>query len=132
MNYSNWASTKSAILKAFLLNMSDEDDPIRFFIESDVSTFEFVTEGALISIVGTLGVIANLVSLVILGRPQMRSSINCGLQGLAVFDTVSVWSVFVWNREKLIEIYQGQLVRYSQCSRDSPNDWQLIELRCGS
>ncbi|KAG8186389.1 hypothetical protein JTE90_026807 [Oedothorax gibbosus] len=101
MNSSHWSSTKTAILRAFLLNMSEgaTDD---LLLESEVSTFEFVTEGVLISTVGVLGVVANLVSLIILSRPQMRSSVNCGLQGLAVFDTmVLICAVLMLGLNKL-------------------------------
>ncbi|XP_076329930.1 FMRFamide receptor-like [Tachypleus tridentatus] len=34
-----------------------------------------------------MGVTGNVISLFVLSRPQMQSSINCSLQGLAIFDT---------------------------------------------
>lgn len=86
MNTSHWAFTKGTILQAIL----NATEPFHSFEElpEDVSTFEFVTEGAMVTGIGLLGIVANIISLVILSRPQMRSSVNCGLQGLAVFDTV--------------------------------------------
>ncbi|XP_035224039.1 FMRFamide receptor-like [Stegodyphus dumicola] len=82
MNATQWTSGRGRILQVML------NDTEPFEMIPVTSTFEFIIEGALITIIGLLGVIANIVSLVILSRPQMRSSVNCGLQGLAVFDTV--------------------------------------------
>ncbi|GIY77573.1 FMRFamide receptor [Caerostris extrusa] len=83
MNSSQWIP-KTRLLQD-ILNITE---PLPFDPFPEVTTFEFITEGALISTIGLLGVIANFVSLIILSRPQMRSSVNCGLQGLAVFDTI--------------------------------------------
>ncbi|GFR08200.1 FMRFamide receptor [Trichonephila clavata] len=85
MNSSHWIPRKGTLLHDFL-NLTEPLQSFDTFPE--ISTFEFITEGALITTIGLLGVIANIVSLVILSRPQMRSSVNCGLQGLAVFDTL--------------------------------------------
>ncbi|KAG8186962.1 hypothetical protein JTE90_005737 [Oedothorax gibbosus] len=54
----------------------------------DISLFEFATEGAALSLLCVIGILGNIVSLAILSRPEMRSPVNCGLQGLAFFDTV--------------------------------------------
>ncbi|XP_054722389.1 FMRFamide receptor-like [Uloborus diversus] len=99
MNSTYLVPTQKEILQA-LLNLSEPFHAFDIFPE--VSTFEFITEGALITIIGLLGVIANIVSLVILSRPQMRSSVNCGLQGLAVFDTiVLICAVLMYGFNKL-------------------------------
>jgi hypothetical protein len=45
-------------------------------------TFEFVVHGVLINSVGVLGLLGNVVSIVVLSRPQMKSSINTLLIGL--------------------------------------------------
>lgn len=54
----------------------------------DITTFEFITEGIILTFLGILGIFGNVISLIILSRPEMRSSVNCGLQGLAFFDTI--------------------------------------------
>ncbi|XP_071042825.1 FMRFamide receptor-like [Parasteatoda tepidariorum] len=84
MNSSNWGSNVAILHTIF--NFTEPFHP--FELIPEVSTFEFITEGIMVTTIGMLGVIANIVSLVILSRPQMRSSINCGLQGLAIFDTI--------------------------------------------
>ena len=43
--------------------------------------FEFVVPGVLLNFVGLLGLIGNVLSIIVLSRPQMRSSINCILIG---------------------------------------------------
>lgn len=99
-NSTQWTFAKGAILQA-ILNASEPFHNFDDFAEV-VSTFEFVTEGAMVSCIGILGIIANFVSLIILSRPQMRSSVNCGLQGLAVFDTiVLICAVLMLGLKKL-------------------------------
>jgi hypothetical protein len=43
--------------------------------------FEFVVPGVLLNCVGLLGLLGNLLSIIVLSRPQMKSSINCILIG---------------------------------------------------
>jgi hypothetical protein len=45
-------------------------------------TFEFIVHGILINSVGVLGLLGNIFSIVVLSRPQMKSSINTLLIGL--------------------------------------------------
>lgn len=52
-----------------------------------VDTFQFAVDGIATFIVCVLGIIGNTIALIILSRPQMKSSINCCLQHLAVYDT---------------------------------------------
>lgn len=52
--------------------------------------FEFVTYGVLLNAVGALGILGNVISMIILSRPQMKSSINYLLIGLARCDTVLI------------------------------------------
>ncbi|KAJ8978114.1 hypothetical protein NQ317_015924 [Molorchus minor] len=52
--------------------------------------FRFVANGLLITIIGVLGLLGNIISMIILSRPQMRSSINYLLIGLARIDTVLI------------------------------------------
>ncbi|XP_067139279.1 FMRFamide receptor [Centruroides vittatus] len=54
--------------------------------------------GVAIIVVVILGCIGNIMSLFVLSRPELRSSINCGLQGLAVFDTLLIaTSLFIFG-----------------------------------
>ncbi|CAG9818443.1 unnamed protein product [Phaedon cochleariae] len=55
-----------------------------------INSFRFITNGLLINLVGLLGVLGNIISMIILSRPQMRSSINYLLIGLARIDTVLI------------------------------------------
>lgn len=60
--------------------------------------YEFVTNGVLLNVVGVLGIMGNVISMIILTRPQMRSSINYLLTGLAKCDTVLILtSVFLFG-----------------------------------
>ena len=43
--------------------------------------FEFVVPGVLLNGVGLLGFCGNILSIIVLSRPQMKSSINCILIG---------------------------------------------------
>ncbi|XP_060526784.1 FMRFamide receptor [Cylas formicarius] len=52
--------------------------------------FRFVTNGILLNVIGCFGILGNLISMIILSRPQMRSSINYLLIGLARIDTVLI------------------------------------------
>jgi len=52
--------------------------------------FEFITYGVLLNVIGLFGILGNVISMVILSRPQMKSSINYLLIGLARCDTVLI------------------------------------------
>ncbi|XP_022178946.1 FMRFamide receptor [Myzus persicae] len=52
--------------------------------------FEFITYGVLLNVIGVFGILGNVISMVILSRPQMKSSINYLLIGLARCDTVLI------------------------------------------
>lgn len=57
---------------------------------TEINVFEFWTNGILLNFVGVLGILGNILSMIILSRPQMRSSINYLLIGLARCDTVLI------------------------------------------
>ena len=60
-------------------------------------TFEFVVHGILINSVGVLGLLGNVVSIVVLSRPQMKSSINTLLIGLVGCDSLLIiTSIFMF------------------------------------
>ncbi|OAD60755.1 FMRFamide receptor [Eufriesea mexicana] len=52
--------------------------------------FDFVIYGVLVNLVGLFGIIGNTISMIILSRPQMKSSINYLLIGLARCDTMLI------------------------------------------
>lgn len=52
--------------------------------------YRFITNGILLNLIGILGILGNVISMIILSRPQMRSSINYILIGLARVDTVLI------------------------------------------
>lgn len=56
----------------------------------DLGLFEFWSNGILLNAVGILGILGNILSMIILSRPQMRSSINYLLIGLARCDIVLI------------------------------------------
>lgn len=59
-------------------------------LDPDASLYRFVVNGVLLNLVGVLGILGNVISMIILSRPQMRSSINYLLIGLARIDTVLI------------------------------------------
>lgn len=52
--------------------------------------FDFVIYGVLVNLIGLFGIIGNTISMIILSRPQMKSSINYLLIGLARCDTMLI------------------------------------------
>ena len=60
--------------------------------------FEFVVHGVLLCVVGLMGLIGNFISIIILSRPQMKSSINTILIGLVSCDSLLiVTSIFLFS-----------------------------------
>lgn len=74
--------------------------------------FQFVTEGVVLNCVGLLGLFGNLISMIILSRPQMRSSINYLLIGLARCDTVLIVTSMLLFGLPAIHAYTGMLFTY--------------------
>ena len=55
--------------------------------QPNVVFFEFVVPGVLLNIIGIFGLVGNILSICVLSRPAMRSSINCILLGkLCLFE----------------------------------------------
>ncbi|XP_016966787.1 FMRFamide receptor [Drosophila biarmipes] len=73
---------------------------------------EFWVCGVLINIVGVLGILGNIISMIILSRPQMRSSINYLLTGLARCDTVLIITSILLFGIPSIYPYTGHLFGY--------------------
>ncbi|KAG8189545.1 hypothetical protein JTE90_008505 [Oedothorax gibbosus] len=86
-----YTSTTPMFLNETLMDPDEWSNTTYEFVNvsvPDITLFEFVTEGAILTLLGLLGMAGNVISLVILSRPEMRSSVNCGLQALAFFDTI--------------------------------------------
>jgi len=86
------------IANVSLLNVTDQD------VDNDdddwdfATKFEFGVHGVLLFAVGCLGLLGNALSVVILSRPQMKSSINTMLVGLVCCDSVLVLtSLFMFS-----------------------------------
>ncbi|XP_017139279.1 FMRFamide receptor [Drosophila miranda] len=73
---------------------------------------EFWVCGVLINIVGLLGILGNVISMIILSRPQMRSSINYLLTGLARCDTVLILTSILLFGIPSIYPYTGHFFGY--------------------
>ncbi|XP_034250339.1 FMRFamide receptor-like [Thrips palmi] len=74
--------------------------------------FQFIAEGIILTVVGLLGILGNIVSMIILSRPQMRSSINYILIGLARCDTVLIVTSILLFGLPAIHAYTGYLYTY--------------------
>lgn len=60
-------------------------------VEDDYNLlFEFIAYGVFLNVIGVFGILGNVISMIILSRPQMKSSINYLLIGLARCDTVLI------------------------------------------
>lgn len=87
------------------VNCTLNDDP-------EAETFEFWTNGVLLNLVGVLGIFGNIISMIILSRPQMKSSINYLLIGLARCDTVLIVTSVLLFGIPAIYPYTGHLFVY--------------------
>ena len=65
--------------------------------------FEFFVPGVLLNSIGLLGFCGNILSIIVLSRPQMKSSINCILIGnildqksIYVLHFFSIYSAFLF------------------------------------
>ncbi|XP_046985417.1 FMRFamide receptor [Schistocerca americana] len=74
--------------------------------------FEFVAYGVLLNLIGIFGIVGNIISMIILSRPQMRSSINYLLIGLARCDTVLIVTSVLLFGLPAIYGYTGMLMAY--------------------
>lgn len=74
--------------------------------------FEFWSNGILLNFVGFFGVLGNILSMIILSRPQMKSSINYLLIGLARCDTILIITSMLLFGIPAIYPYTGFLRYY--------------------
>ena len=57
--------------------------------------FEFVVPGVLLNGIGLLGFCGNILSIIVLSRPQMKSSINCILIGNRILQSHTYMYIFI-------------------------------------
>jgi len=79
----------------FVQNFSDWNDsnngPFECMQEVDTNGLaDFIIYGIFVNLIGLFGIFGNTISMIILSRPQMKSSINYLLIGLARCDTVLI------------------------------------------
>ncbi|XP_034483753.1 FMRFamide receptor-like [Drosophila innubila] len=68
--------------------------------------------GVSLNIVAVLGILGNVISMIVLSRPQMKSSFNYLLMGFALCDTIFVISIMLYGGIPLIYPYTGHLFWY--------------------
>ena len=76
--------------------------------------FEFVVPGVLLNGIGLLGFCGNILSIIVLSRPQMKSSINCILIGIN-FDPKLLKSLFLLSKIRLSFSYRKKTALILQC-----------------
>lgn len=104
MNFTNTNFSLDDNETAYISTDNENDD------KSEI-LFEFITNGVLLNLVGILGIMGNIISMVILSRPQMRSSINYLLTGLARSDTVLIiTSILIFGLPALFKYTNSQLL----------------------
>lgn len=81
--------------------------------EDDHNFLDFWLSGVLLNVIGVVGILGNVLSMVILSRPQMRSSINYLLIGLARCDTVLIVTSMLLFGFRSIYPYTGYLFIYN-------------------
>ncbi|EZA48896.1 FMRFamide receptor [Ooceraea biroi] len=73
---------------------------------------DFIIYGVFVNLIGLFGIIGNTISMIILSRPQMKSSINYLLTGLARCDTaLLIISILIYGLPA-IYTYTGVLFHY--------------------
>lgn len=86
----------AAARRARIMNASEAGAWAALECDTDVGVadsdkaFRFVVHGVLLNGIGAGGLLGNALAMVVLSRPQMRSSINCLLVGLAACDTALI------------------------------------------
>lgn len=79
------------------------------------NVFEFWSNGVFLNLVAALGIIGNILSVIVLSRPQMRTKINYSLISLACCDTVLIVLSILLFGIPAIYPYTGHLRYYMLC-----------------
>lgn len=79
----------------------------------EYTILNFWLSGILLNVIGMIGAVGNIISITILSRPQMRSSINYLLIGLACCDTVLIITSMILFGFRSIYPYTGFMLQYN-------------------
>lgn len=79
---------------------------------SSLNALDFWVCGIILNTVGIVGILGNILSMIILSRPQMRSSINYLLIGLARCDTILIITSMLLIGFRSIYPYTGYMFFY--------------------
>lgn len=79
---------------------------------SATELYRFITNGILLNVIGFFGILGNIISMIILSRPQMRSSINYLLIGLARIDIALILTSILLFGLTGIYPYTGAMFTY--------------------
>ncbi|KAM3955038.1 FMRFamide receptor [Aphomia sociella] len=93
-------------------DVSEPDCESDIGIEESDKLVRFVVHGVLLNAIGAGGLLGNGLSALVLSRPQMRSSVNCLLMGLAACDTVLIVTSVLLFGLTAIYPYTGRLRYY--------------------
>ncbi|KAK4881135.1 hypothetical protein RN001_004454 [Aquatica leii] len=89
-----------------------ENDSCILEPDSSMDCYTFIMSGIVLNGIGLLGILGNIISMIILSRPQMKSSINYLLIGLARVDTVLIITSILLFGLPGIYPYTGQMFTY--------------------
>ncbi|KAL4705383.1 hypothetical protein ACJJTC_000155 [Scirpophaga incertulas] len=81
-------------------------------VEESDKAYRFVVNAVLLNGIGAAGLLGNALSVLVLSRPQMRSSVNCLLVGLAACDTVLILTSVLLFGLTAVYPYTGRLRYY--------------------
>lgn len=97
-------------------NMTRNETQFRCKDDGERTEFEirfgFFMNGIVLNLVGIVGILGNIVSMIILSRPHMRSSINYLLIGLARSDTILIVTSMLLFGLRSVYPYTGYMVFY--------------------
>ncbi|XP_012056839.1 PREDICTED: FMRFamide receptor [Atta cephalotes] len=99
----------------FMQNFSNSSNEGPFECGQEVNTnglADFIIYGIFVNLIGLFGIFGNTISMIILSRPQMKSSINYLLIGLARCDTVLIIIAVLIYGLPAIYTYTGALFDY--------------------
>lgn len=107
-------STSSNVTSVELLNLENDYDLISCLERESPATefYQFITNGILLNVIGFFGILGNIISMIILSRPQMRSSINYLLIGLARIDIALIITSILLFGLPGIYPYTGTMFTY--------------------
>ncbi|XP_076380449.1 FMRFamide Receptor isoform X1 [Megalopta genalis] len=95
------------------IDRASTETPLECKQEIDATgLFDFIIAGVLVNVIGLFGIFGNAISMIILSRPQMKSSINYLLIGLARCDTILIVIAVLIYGLPAIYAYTGLLFDY--------------------